>query len=278
MKKGHEPPESIRPSLGGAERFEALFEHARRDAFTPDEAERLWQSVVSAGPGAGDAGPESARGPGMEFGCGSENRRGVGARGSSPRGGLRGQERRSARARGDAEWHFAGRAEDRRAAERGRASERLVGRPAACGRGREARDPVGEEPLRAFRASTGAARRGGRILLGGAGVRPGRAGTCPRRVRLGRASTERGGSSSAGPPAAAVGSAVGSRAHRRGRATLSRRRARARAGGPCHRGARAARRAGERARPVRGLPDGVPTVASSLAPRIPHRPLGADGP
>jgi hypothetical protein len=58
MKKGHEPPESIRPSLGGAERFEALFEHARRDAFTPDEAERLWQSVVSAGPGAGDAGPD----------------------------------------------------------------------------------------------------------------------------------------------------------------------------------------------------------------------------
>jgi hypothetical protein len=64
MKKGqHEPPESIRPRLGGTERFEALFEHARRDAFTPEEAERLWQSVVSAGPGAGDAGPDLPGGP-----------------------------------------------------------------------------------------------------------------------------------------------------------------------------------------------------------------------
>ncbi len=59
MKKGqHEPPEPIGPRLGGAEQFEALFEHARRDAFTPEEAERLWQSIVSAGPGAGGAGPD----------------------------------------------------------------------------------------------------------------------------------------------------------------------------------------------------------------------------
>ncbi len=64
MKKGQQqPPESIRPSLGGAEPFEALFEHARRDAFSPEEAERLWQSVVAAGPGAGDAGPDLPGGP-----------------------------------------------------------------------------------------------------------------------------------------------------------------------------------------------------------------------
>jgi hypothetical protein len=63
MKKGqHEPPDTIRPSLGGAEPFEALFEHARRDAFSPEEAERLWQSVVAAGPGAGDTGADISGG------------------------------------------------------------------------------------------------------------------------------------------------------------------------------------------------------------------------
>ena len=64
MKNGqYEPPESIRPSLGGTEPFDALFERARRDAFTPEQSERLWQSVVSAGPGAGDAGPTLPEGP-----------------------------------------------------------------------------------------------------------------------------------------------------------------------------------------------------------------------
>jgi hypothetical protein len=53
-----EPPDGIRPSLGGTEPFDALLEHARRDAFTPEESERLWQSVISAGPGAGDTGPD----------------------------------------------------------------------------------------------------------------------------------------------------------------------------------------------------------------------------
>jgi len=67
MKKGHyEPPEpweAGRPSLGGTEPFEALFEHARRDAFTPEQAERLWQSVVAGGPGGGDGGPDIPEGP-----------------------------------------------------------------------------------------------------------------------------------------------------------------------------------------------------------------------
>ena len=63
MKKGqHEPPDTIRPSLGGTEPFEALFEHARRDAFSPEQAERLWQSVVAAGPGAADVGADISGG------------------------------------------------------------------------------------------------------------------------------------------------------------------------------------------------------------------------
>jgi hypothetical protein len=61
-KEQYEPPDTIRPSLGGTEPFDALFEHARRDAFTPQESERLWQNVVSAGPGPGDAGPEIPEG------------------------------------------------------------------------------------------------------------------------------------------------------------------------------------------------------------------------
>ncbi len=59
MKKGqYQSPDSIRPSVGGKEGFDALFEHARRDAFTPEETERLWQSVITAGPGGADGGPE----------------------------------------------------------------------------------------------------------------------------------------------------------------------------------------------------------------------------
>ena len=46
----------------GEEPFEALFEQARGDAFTPAEAEQLWQSVASAGPGASAAGPELPKG------------------------------------------------------------------------------------------------------------------------------------------------------------------------------------------------------------------------
>jgi hypothetical protein len=64
MKKGqHEPPDTNRPSLGGTEGFDALFEHARRDGFSAEETDRLWQNIVSAGPGAGDAGPEIPSGP-----------------------------------------------------------------------------------------------------------------------------------------------------------------------------------------------------------------------
>jgi hypothetical protein len=62
-KEQYEPPDTMRPSLGGTEPFDALFEHARRDAFTPQESERLWQNVVSAGPGVGDAGPDFPEGP-----------------------------------------------------------------------------------------------------------------------------------------------------------------------------------------------------------------------
>jgi hypothetical protein len=59
MKKGqYQSPDSTRPSVGGKEGFDALFEHARRDAFTPAETERLWQSVITAGPGGADGGPE----------------------------------------------------------------------------------------------------------------------------------------------------------------------------------------------------------------------------
>ncbi len=59
MKKGqYQSPDSIRPSVGGKEGFDALFEHARRDAFTPEETERLWRSVITAGPGGADGGPE----------------------------------------------------------------------------------------------------------------------------------------------------------------------------------------------------------------------------
>jgi hypothetical protein len=59
MKKEQEqPPDSTRLGLGGAEPFDALFGHARRDALTPLETERLWQSVISAGAAApGNGGP-----------------------------------------------------------------------------------------------------------------------------------------------------------------------------------------------------------------------------
>ena len=61
MKKD-QPPSTTRPIRVGGDRFDSLFEHARRDGFTPDEAERLWQSVVSAGPGGGESGPEVSGG------------------------------------------------------------------------------------------------------------------------------------------------------------------------------------------------------------------------
>ena len=72
MKKGqYQSPDSTRPSLAGKEGFDALFEHARRDAFTPEETERLWQNVMTAGPGGGgDAGPRDPGrdGAGMDVG------------------------------------------------------------------------------------------------------------------------------------------------------------------------------------------------------------------
>jgi hypothetical protein len=43
-------------SKSGREPFEALFERARGDGFTPSELERLWQGVTAAGPGAGGVG------------------------------------------------------------------------------------------------------------------------------------------------------------------------------------------------------------------------------
>lgn len=69
MKKD-QPPDTIRPIRGGAERFDSLFEHARRDGFTPGETERLWQSVVSSGPGGGEAGPEMSGGGMRAWGSG----------------------------------------------------------------------------------------------------------------------------------------------------------------------------------------------------------------
>lgn len=71
MKKEQYDPDAVRPPLGGTEAFEALFEHARRDAFTPEESERLWQSVVSAGPGVGDVGPEVPEVPGKGWASGA---------------------------------------------------------------------------------------------------------------------------------------------------------------------------------------------------------------
>jgi hypothetical protein len=69
MKKD-QPPDTIRPIRGGAERFDSLFEHARRDGFTPGETERLWQSVVSSGPGGGEVGPEMSGGGMRAWGSG----------------------------------------------------------------------------------------------------------------------------------------------------------------------------------------------------------------
>jgi hypothetical protein len=70
-KQPYQPPDTPRPSLGGAEGFNALFEHARRDAFTAGETERLWQSVVSAGPGGGEGGPEMPEGGMRGWGSGA---------------------------------------------------------------------------------------------------------------------------------------------------------------------------------------------------------------
>jgi hypothetical protein len=54
MTKGqYEPPDTLGPSPGGSDRFDSLFERARRDAFTPEESERLWQSLAAAGPTGG---------------------------------------------------------------------------------------------------------------------------------------------------------------------------------------------------------------------------------
>jgi hypothetical protein len=72
MKKGqYEPPDTNRPSLGGTEGFDALFEHARRDGFSPAQTDRLWQSIVSAGPGAGDVGPDMPGAPAKGWASGA---------------------------------------------------------------------------------------------------------------------------------------------------------------------------------------------------------------
>jgi hypothetical protein len=70
-KEQYQPPGATRPILGGAEPFDSLFEHARRDAFTPGETERLWQSVVSAGPGGGEGGPQMPEGGMRGWGSGT---------------------------------------------------------------------------------------------------------------------------------------------------------------------------------------------------------------
>ncbi len=74
MKKGqHEPTEPNRstpPGSDGPQGFGVLFEHARRDAFTADEAERLWQSLASAAAAGGEGGPEGLGGPTGTTGAG----------------------------------------------------------------------------------------------------------------------------------------------------------------------------------------------------------------
>lgn len=66
MKNGqHDSPEPIRstpPGSDGPQGFGVLFEHARRDAFSADEAERLWQRLASAGAAGGDGGLEGLGG------------------------------------------------------------------------------------------------------------------------------------------------------------------------------------------------------------------------
>jgi hypothetical protein len=58
----HDPPDTTGPPTGGPDGFDALFERARHDAFSPEEAERLWQSLASAGP-SGDGGGEGTGAP-----------------------------------------------------------------------------------------------------------------------------------------------------------------------------------------------------------------------
>ncbi len=71
MKKQYEPQDTIRPSLGGTEGFDDLFAHARRDGFSAEETDRLWQSIVSAGPGAGDGGPDMPGAPAKGWASGA---------------------------------------------------------------------------------------------------------------------------------------------------------------------------------------------------------------
>jgi hypothetical protein len=71
-KEQYQPPDTARPTGGGgSEPFDSLFEHARRDGFTPSETERLWQNVVTAGTGGGDAGPEMSGGGMRGWGSGA---------------------------------------------------------------------------------------------------------------------------------------------------------------------------------------------------------------
>jgi hypothetical protein len=64
-KAMHDPPDTTGPPGRVPDGFDALFERARHDAFSPEQAERLWQSLAAAGPsGEGGAGPGAAEGPG----------------------------------------------------------------------------------------------------------------------------------------------------------------------------------------------------------------------
>lgn len=60
-KAMHDPPDTTGPPTGAPDGFDALFERARHDAFSPEQAERLWQSLASAGP-SGDGGAEGTSG------------------------------------------------------------------------------------------------------------------------------------------------------------------------------------------------------------------------
>jgi hypothetical protein len=60
-KAMHDPPDTTGPPTGTPDGFDALFERARDDAFSPEQAERLWQSLASAGP-PGDGGAEGTAG------------------------------------------------------------------------------------------------------------------------------------------------------------------------------------------------------------------------
>jgi hypothetical protein len=60
-KAMHDPPDTTGPPTGAPDGFDALFERARHDAFSPEQAERLWQSLASAGP-SGDGGADGTNG------------------------------------------------------------------------------------------------------------------------------------------------------------------------------------------------------------------------